>query len=138
MNAFIPQQSEIDIDKDYYNCLLLSLYFYLKHNKYNKTADALFNEGNLPSIFDFPNNNPINEKQINEEKLKKAYINSFYYNSFFQPTDSFDLISSFWTQFWNIFVLKIKGSRPFASPIESYLNKQGKLKLTYNKDMYHN
>lgn len=136
MNNQHLQQNQFD--QDYYNILVLSIYFYLKHNNYNQTADQLFNESNLAEIFNFPNNSIDNDRTNEEEKLKKKLINSFYYNSYFKANGSFDLLSYFWADFWNIFASKIKGPRPLVSPIDKYLlQEQGKMKLTYNVDMYY-
>ena len=55
-----------------YNYLLLSIYFYLKHNNYNSTADILFSEGNLENIFKFPQD--IKEISNESDKLLKNFI----------------------------------------------------------------
>ena len=74
-----PQETE------YYNYLLLSIYFYLKHNDYNLTAESLFNEGNLGNIFKFPQE--VQEGTNEAEKIQKKFIQHFYYNSYFKSQD---------------------------------------------------
>ena len=88
-----------------YNYLLLSIYFYLKHNNYNSTADILFSEGNLENIFKFPQD--IKEISNEKEKLIKNFIQYFYYNSYFKFQNSFDIFGDFWEQFWVIFSNKL-------------------------------
>lgn len=118
-----PQENE------FYNYLLLSIYFYLKHNNYNLTAENLFNEGNLGSVFKFPQE--VQEGTNENEILQKKFIQHFYYNSFFKSQDSFDLVSDFWNQFWEIFAIKIKQNNQTISPMDKYLlQEKGKLKLT--------
>ena len=58
-----------------YNYLVLSIYFYLKHNNYNLTAEKLFNEANLKGIFTFPQE--VNEGTSLYEKLIKNLFNIF-------------------------------------------------------------
>ncbi len=106
------------IDENYY-FLLLSIYFYLKHNNYHTTAEALFNEVNLGKVFQFPQEVP--EPQNEVDKLKKKFINYFYYNTFFQQSDTCDFLSDFWNQFWEIFVTKIKQSNQTNSVMDKYL-----------------
>ena len=107
--------------------LLLSIYFYLKHNNYNTTAENLFNEGNLGNIFKFPQE--VQEGTNEAEKLQKKFIQHFYYNSYFKSQDTFDIISDFWNQFWEIFANKIKESNQTISPIDKLIN-QDKMRMT--------
>ncbi len=119
--------SSLDIDRiikdksneENYCFLLLSIYFYLKHNNYHTTAEILFNETNLDKIFQFPQE--IEEAKTEEEKLKKKFTNYFYYNTFFQQSDTCDFLSDFWNQFWEIFVTKIKQSNQTSSIMDQYL-----------------
>jgi hypothetical protein len=116
-------------DENYY-FLLLSIYFYLKHNNYHTTAEMLFNEVNLGKVFQFPQEVP--EPQTDIEKIKKKFINYFYYNTFFQQSDTSDFLSDFWNQFWEIFVTKIKQSNQTNSVLEKYLAEH-KMTLTCKK-----
>jgi hypothetical protein len=113
-------------DENYY-FLLLSIYFYLKHNNYHTTAEILFNETNLGKVFQFPQE--IGEPQNEKDKLNKKFINYFYYNTFFQQSDTSDFLSDFWNQFWEIFVTKIKQSNQSNSVMDKYLS-NSKLTLT--------
>ena len=113
-------------DENYY-FLLLSIYFYLKHNNYHTTAEVLFNEVSLGKVFQFPQEVP--EPQNEVEKLKKKFINYFYYNTFFQQSDTSDFLSDFWNQFWEIFVTKIKQSNQTNSVMDKYLSEH-KMTLT--------
>ncbi len=114
------------VDENYY-FLLLSIYFYLKHNNYHSTAETLFNEINLGKIFQFPQE--IGDPKNDSEKLKKKFINYFYYNTFFQQSDTSDFLSDFWNQFWEIFVTKIKHSNQTNSVMDQYLS-NSKIQLT--------
>ena len=119
-----------------YNYLLLSIYFYLKHNNYNSTADILFSEGNLENIFKFPQD--IKEISNEKEKLIKNFIQYFYYNSYFKFQNSFDIFGDFWEQFWVIFSNKIKQGNKAISQIDNIINQEkNNLKLTYNDKTYH-
>ena len=126
----IPSIQRSDLEEDYYQFLLLSIYFYLKHNDYNVSADYLFKEANLNNIFYFPQD--VSEGSKEEEKLKKKFINYFYANSFFHLNqDKFDIIAEFWSQFWEIFAEKIKYSNTAVSPMKDYISKEGNnMKLT--------
>lgn len=133
----------LDLDKllkersenDNHNFLLLSIYFYLKHNNHHTTAENLFNEANLGKIFLFPQD--LAESSENQmEILKKKFLNYFYYNTYFQQSDTNDFLSDFWNQFWEIFVTKIKQSNQTVSLVDNYLN-ECKLDLTYNVDTLH-
>lgn len=125
-----PQLPRTDLENEYYNFLLLSIYFYLKHNDYSVSAEFLFNEAKLNNIFFFPQDIP--EITNDEEKLRKAFINFFYTNSFFHKNqDNFDIIAEFWGQFWEVFAEKIKHSNTAISPMQDYLNKEGpKMRLS--------
>lgn len=116
------------VDENYY-FLLLSIYFYLKHNNYHTTAEIIFNETNLGKVFQFPQD--IGEPKTEIEKLKKKFINYFYYNTFFQQSDTCDFLSDFWNQFWEIFVSKIKQSNQTFSMMDQYLANT-KMNLTCN------
>ncbi len=116
------------VDENYY-FLLLSIYFYLKHNNYHTTAEILFKETNLGKIFMFPQE--IGEPNNEIEKIKKKFINYFYYNTFFQQSDTCDFLSDFWNQFWEIFVTKIKQSNQTYSIMDKFLS-DAKLQLTCN------
>mmetsp|Transcript_29178 Transcript_29178/g.30300 ORF Transcript_29178/g.30300 Transcript_29178/m.30300 type:complete len:207 (+) Transcript_29178:45-665(+) len=64
------------------NILMLSLYFFLKHNEYDKTAETLYKELNLERVFAFPSytevaNNGHNQSKGNQN-LKSAFQNYFY------------------------------------------------------------
>ena len=120
-------------ESDPYNFLLLSLYFYLKKNNYNQTADKLFKEGKLDSIFKFPKDlkNPTNEK----EKMQNEFIEFFYRNSF--NNKNFDFLSDFWGQFWSIFANKMMNNYK----VETLFDKEQKniLKQTYiQNNIYQN
>ena len=118
-----------ELENDYYNFLLLSIYFYLKNNNYNLTADSLFKEVNLNNIFFFAQD--IQEGTTEEEKIKKKFINYFYANTFFHQNQDSDFIADFWEEFWEIFAEKIKHSNTAVSPMETYLKKEkDNLKLT--------
>ena len=90
-------------ESDSYNFLLLSLYYYFKKNNYNQTAQKLFQEGKLDSVFKFPQElkPPANEK----EKMQNEFIEFFYRNSFNNPNT--DFLGDFWNQFWAIFANKM-------------------------------
>jgi len=121
------KSSENIKESDSYNFLLLSLYFYLKKNNYNQTADKLFQEGKLDSIFKFPNDlkPPTNEK----EKMQNKFIEFFYKNSF--NNQNFDFLGDFWDQFWNIFGNKMKNN---SNKVETLFEKEKKniIKHSYN------
>ena len=105
-----------------YNYLLLSIYFYLKHNNYNTTAENLFNESNLKNIFKFPQE--VKEGISPSEKLIKKFIQHFYYNSYFNSDQPDDTTADFWNQFWEIFAKKMKNGNQFISPIDNYIEKE--------------
>jgi hypothetical protein len=107
--------------------LLLSVYFYLKHNNYHTTAEILFKEANLSKIFCFPQD--LGEPKNELEKLKKTFVNYFYFNTFFQQSDTSDFLADHWNQFWEIFVEKIRQSNQTASTIDQFV-KDNKLQLT--------
>jgi len=112
-------------ESDSYNFLLLSLYYYFKKNNYNQTAQKLFQEGKLDSIFKFPQDlkPPTNEK----EKMQNEFIEFFYKNSF--NNQNFDFLGDFWNKFWAIFADKMmNNSKP-----ELLFNKEQKniIKQTY-------
>ena len=119
------RNSENIKENDPFNFLLLSLYYYLKKNNYNQTAQKLFQEGKLDSIFKFPQDlkNPLNEK----EKMQNEFINFFYKNSFNNP--NFDFLGDFWSQFWAIFANKMMNN----NKVETLFDKEQKniLKQTY-------
>ena len=117
--------SESIKESDSYNFLLLSLYYYFKKNNYNQTAQKLFQEGKLDSIFKFPQDlkPPTNEK----EKMQNEFIEFFYKNSF--NNQNFDFLGDFWNKFWAIFADKMmNNSKP-----ELLFNKEQKniIKQTY-------
>ena len=119
------KNSENIKESDPYNFLLLSLYYYLKKNNYNQTAQKLFQEGKLDSIFKFPQDlkPPSNEK----EKMQNEFIEFFYKNSF--NNQNFDFLGDFWNKFWAIFADKMmNNSKP-----ELLFNKEQKniIKQTY-------
>ncbi len=105
-----------------YNYLVLSIYFYLKHNNYNLTAEKLFNEANLKGIFTFPQE--VNEGTSLYEKLIKKFIQYFYYNLYFNSEPPDDTISDFWNNFWEIFAKKMKNGNKYNSLIDSYIEKE--------------
>jgi hypothetical protein len=111
-------------DEAYY-FLLLTIYFYLKHNNYHSTAEILFAESNLGRIFTFPQEilegGGISEQ---EQILKKKFVHYFFSNTFFQQTNgiSVDFLSDFWNQFWDIFVDKIRQNNPPNATIDQYLS----------------
>ena len=113
-------------ESDSYNFLLLSLYYYLKKNNYNQTAQKLFQEGKLDSIFKFPQDlrQPSNEK----EKMQNKFIEYFYMNSFNNP--NCDFLGDFWAQFWRIFGNKMKNNN---NKIETLFEKEKNniIKQTY-------
>ena len=112
-------------ESDPYNFLLLSLYYYLKKHNYDQTAQKLFQEGKLDSIFKFPHDlkPPSNEK----EKMQNEFIEFFYNNSFNNP--NFDFLGDFWSQFWSIFANKMINN----TKTETLFNKEQKniMKHTY-------
>ena len=117
--------SESIKESDSYNFLLLSLYYYFKKNNYNQTAQKLFQEGKLDSIFKFPQDlkPPTNEK----EKMQNEFIEFFYKNSF--NNQNFDFLGDFWNKFWATFADKMmNNSKP-----ELLFNKEQKniIKQTY-------
>ena len=122
------ENSENIKENDPYNFLLLSLYFYLKKNNYNQTAQKLFQEGKLDSIFKFPQElkSPINEK----EKMQNEFINFFYRNSFNNP--NLDFLGDFWAQFWAIFANKMMNN----NKVEALFDKEQKniIKQTYTQN----
>jgi hypothetical protein len=132
MNNFdLEKMLKEKINDENHYFLLLSVYFYLKHNNFNQTADILFSETNLDKVFQFPQN--IGEPKNDTEKLKKKFINYFYYNTFFQQSETCDFLSDFWNQFWDIFVNKIKQSNQSFSTMEKYLeSKNTTLTCKYN------
>jgi len=122
------KNSENITESEPYNFLLLSLYYYLKKHNYNQTAQKLFQEGKLDSIFKFPQDlkPPTNEK----EKMQNEFIEFFYKNSFENP--NFDFLGDFWGQFWSIFANKMINN----NKIETLFNKEQKniLKPTYSQN----
>ena len=122
------KNSENITESEPYNFLLLSLYYYLKKHNYNQTAQKLFQEGKLDSIFKFPQDlkPPTNEK----EKMQNEFIEFFYKNSFENP--NFDFLGDFWGQFWSIFANKMINN----NKIETLFNKKQKniLKPTYTQN----
>ena len=118
-----------------YNFLLLTIYFYLKHNNYNIAAECLFNESNLANIFKFPQE--ISDTNNEKEKLLKNFLKSFYYNNYFANCQNFDLLSNFWEIFWNNFSNKIKTGNKAISIIDKYLINEKKT-LSYKENQtYH-
>ena len=105
-----------------YNYLLLSIYFYLKHNNYNTTAENLFNESDLKNIFKFPQE--VKEGTNPSDRLIKKFIQHFYYNSYFNSDQPDDTTADFWNQFWEIFAKKMKNGYQFNSPIDNYIEKE--------------
>ena len=105
-----------------YNYLVLSIYFYLKHNNYNLTAEKLFNEANLKGIFTFPLE--VNEGTSLYEKLIKKFIQYFYYNTYFNSEPPDDTISDFWNNFWEIFAKIMKNGNKYNSLIDNYIEKE--------------
>ena len=122
------KNSENITESEPYNFLLLSLYYYLKKHNYNQTAQKLFQEGKLDSIFKFPQDlkPPTNDK----EKMQNEFIEFFYKNSFENP--NFDFLGDFWGQFWSIFANKMINN----NKIETLFNKEQKniLKPTYTQN----
>ena len=122
------KNSENITESEPYNFLLLSFYYYLKKHNYNQTAQKLFQEGKLDSIFNFPQDlkPPTNEK----EKMQNEFIEFFYKNSFENP--NFDFLGDFWGQFWSIFANKMINN----NKIETLFNKEQKniLKPTYTQN----
>ena len=118
-----------------YNFLLLTIYFYLKHNQFNLTADTLFNESNLANIFKFPQE--VSDTNNEKEKLLKNFLKSFYYNNFFANSQNFDLLSDFWENFWKKFSYIIKTGNKAVSIIDKFLINENK-KLSYKENKtYH-
>ena len=105
-----------------YNYLLLSIYFYLKHNNYNITAEKLFNEASLKGIFTFPQE--VKEGTSQYEKLIKKFVQYFYYNSYFNSEPPDDSTSDFWNYFWEIFAKKMKNGNKYNSLIDNYIEKE--------------
>ena len=105
-----------------YNYLLLSIYFYLKHNNYNTTAENLFNESDLKNIFKFPQE--VKEGTNPSDRLIKKFIQHFYYNSYFSSEQPDDTTADFWNQFWEIFAKKMKNGHQYNSPIDNYIEKE--------------
>ena len=105
-----------------YNYLLLSIYFYLKHNNYNITAEKLFNEASLKGIFTFPQE--VKEGTSQYEKLIKKFVQYFYYNSYFYSEPPDDSTSDFWNYFWEIFAKKMKNGNKYNSLIDNYIEKE--------------
>jgi len=122
------KNSENLTENEPYNFLLLSLYYYLKKHNYNQTAQKLFQEGKLDSIFKFPSDlkPPTNEK----EKMQNEFIEFFYKNSFENP--NFDFLGDFWGQFWAIFANKMINN----NKVETLFNKEQKniLRPTYTQN----
>ena len=110
-----------------YHFLLLSLYYYLKKNNYNQTAQKLFQEAKLDSIFKFPQD--IRQSSNEIEKMQNKFIEFFYSNSF--NNQNFDLLGDFWSQFWYIFGNKMKNNN---NKIETLFEKEKKniIKQTYH------
>jgi len=118
--------------------LLLSIYFYLKHNNHHVTAETLFEECKLGQVFVFPQN--IVDEKTEIDKLKKKFLSFFYFNTYFsraQKNENNDFLAEFWNQFWEIFVIKIKQVNPNISRIDSYLLSETQPKLTYNTEVLH-
>jgi hypothetical protein len=117
-------------DENYY-FLILTIYFYLKNNNYNTTAELLFNESNLGNIFQLPEGVTESGKEVEDLKIK--FINYFYNNTYFQQQlmnpQSPDFLSDFWNQFWDIFVEKIRQSNQSNPILDMYLSSNN-LKLT--------
>jgi len=137
MNYFHQIEKDIKSSEELqnYNFLLLTIYFYLKHNKYNLTADNLFNESNLANIFKFPQE--VSDTNNEKERLLKNFLKSFYYNNYFANCQNFDLLSDFWNIFWKNFSYKIKNGNKAVSIIDKYLVGENK-KLSYKENKtYH-
>ena len=118
-----------------YNFLLLTIYFYLKHNQFNLTADTLFNESNLANIFKFPQE--VSDTNNEKDKILKKFLKSFYYNNFFANSQNFDLLSDFWEIFWKNFSYIIKTGNKAVSIIDKFLINENK-KLSYKENKtYH-
>lgn len=107
----------------------MSIYFYLKQNHHNQTADILLKESEIEKVFLFPNE--FDKEFKNEsEQLKKRFIEYFYYNSYIKENpENSNILSEFWNQFWEIFVNKIKQSNKTSSAMTDFLS-NNKLKLS--------
>lgn len=102
-----------------YQFLLLTIYFYLKQNNYNTTAEFLFKETNLGKTFSFPQY--LEEPKNEMDKLKTSFINYYYYNTFYKQGDTSDFLADNWNQFWDIFIEKIKQNNQNYSVMDQYL-----------------
>ncbi len=122
------KNSENIKESDPYNFLLLSLYYYLKKNNYNQTAQKLFQEGKLDSIFKFPQD--LKPPQNEKEKMQNEFIEFFFRNSF--NNQNFDFLGDFWAQFWSIFANKMMNN----NKVETIFDKEQKniLKQTYTQN----
>ena len=124
-----PPLQKTELEKKYYNFLLLSIYFYLKHNNYNISADFLFNEANLNNLFFFPQD--ISDSSTEEEKLKKKF-HKLLLRKFFFPYQQRQVRHHCWIlgTILDIFAEKIKHSNTAISPMQEYLSFEGdKMKI---------
>lgn len=133
---------------------MLSIYFFLKSNNYDKTAETLYKELNFDKIFSFPDSN--NSKISISNNMEEAFNMHFFQNILLNYvkneheeankqgennnnmntncTNSF--LSDYWKQFWNLFCRKIENSNSFISPLDEFL-KNSDVVLTYNIDTLH-
>jgi hypothetical protein len=124
LNNFDLEKLKDKTNDESYYFLLLTIYFYLKHNNYHSTAEILFTESNLGRIFTFPQD--VFEGTTDIDQMKKKFIHYFYYNTYFQQSgekkgNSVDFLSEFWNQFWDIFVDKIRQSNNTQPAMDEYL-----------------
>lgn len=121
------KDSENIKESDPYNFLLLSLYHYLKKNNFGLTAQKLFQEGKLDSIFKFPQD--LKQSSNEKEKMQNDFIEFFYKNSF--ENENFDFLGDFWGEFWSIFANKMMNNTKVETLFD--LEQKNILNKTYSQ-----
>jgi hypothetical protein len=116
-------------ENDYF--LILAIYFYLKNNGHQTSADILFKEADLGAVFEFPkdfenihyvsDNANTGGKTTEYEIVRRKFVNGFFMNTFYKEKNA-DLLSQYWEQFWEIFLEKINEDKTQRSNLDDYLD----------------
>jgi hypothetical protein len=131
------------------NMLMLALYFFLKNNSYDKTAEVMYNEMNFDKVYEFPS---METNNIIKPSIDEAFRQYFFKNVLLKSelerssntnssNDEGNKCQSYlaenWNKFWTLFCRKIENSTSHISPLDEFLEKSEK-KLTYNQETLHN
>ena len=136
-NNEIGKKNSEPTEKQYREFLLLSLYFYLKNNCYDNTADILFEEANLSQIFKIPKGmNYCKNSPKDIKVLKDLFVNYFYKKSFFNYKGEGDIISEYWNDFYQKFSDNYKYNNLEVSPFKNKELIVKYLKMFYNSNLY--